>query len=60
MGFCPPGVLSSLDFVRLDIVLWVFVQWDFVLIPVRYVTKKINLNVKNGGNPYLLPCVRSL
>ena len=33
MGFCPPGFLSSLDFVRLDIVLWVFVQWDFVLIP---------------------------
>ena len=33
MGFCPPGFLSSLDFVRLDIVLWVFVQWDFVLEP---------------------------
>ena len=33
IGFCPPGFLSSLDFVRLDIVLWVFVQWDFVLEP---------------------------
>ena len=33
MGFCPPGFLSSLDFVCLDIVLWVIVQWDFVLIP---------------------------
>ena len=33
MGFCPPGFLSSWDFVRLDIVLWVFVQWDFVLEP---------------------------
>ena len=29
IGFCPPGFLSSLDFVRLDIVLWVFVQWGF-------------------------------
>ena len=34
VGFCPPGLLSHLDFVRLDIVLWVFVHWDFVLIPV--------------------------
>ena len=33
LGFCLPGFLSSLDFVRLDIVLWVFVHWDFVLIP---------------------------
>ena len=35
IGFCPPGFLSSLDFVRLDIVLWVFVQWDFVLEPLE-------------------------
>ena len=35
IGFCPPGFLSSLDFVRLDIVLWVFVQWDFVLEPAK-------------------------
>ena len=32
LGFCPPGILypgilSSWDFVRLDIVLWVFVHW---------------------------------
>ena len=41
MGFCPPGFLSSWDFVRLDIVLWVFVQWDFVLEPdYVYITRK--------------------
>ena len=33
LGFCPPGFLSSWDFLRLDIVLWVFVHWDFVLEP---------------------------
>ena len=39
LDFCPPGILSSCrflsswDFVRLDIVLWVFVHWDFVLEP---------------------------
>ena len=42
MGFCPPGFLSSLDFVRLDIVLWVFVQWGFVLIPSSHILKKIH------------------
>ena len=29
------GSSSARDFVRLDIVLWVFVQWDFVLEPIK-------------------------
>ena len=46
IGFCPPGFLSSLDFVRLDIVLWVFVQWDFVLEP-RHISSDTTLQTSS-------------
>ena len=56
MGFCPPGFLSSLDFVRLDIVLWVFVQWDFVLEPSGTLPRPAKTNERNVmyGKPRIL------